>query len=504
MKISQRKAGALLSYILTLTNAVIGFIYIPILIYYLGKNEYGLYQLIGSILIYLGLFDFGLSNTVTRYYSKYIALKNKKAQENLLALSTIIYGFLTLLLITSGLILYISLDNIFAKSLTQQELISAKKMFIVVLISVSITISTTMFNSVITANERFIFLRLLALIETVMRPIVVLAVFQIEASAFTLVLVQAILSLLSVLIKIYYSFKKLQVRIKLHKFDLPLIKEMLSYSFFIFLQLVMDQIFWKSDQIILGIIDGTNSVAIYSIATQIVMYYMTLSTAISGVFLPSITKKVTNNASNNELTEIFIRIGRLQYILLGAVMTGFILYGNEFLNNWIGEGFQESYYITLIIMLPFTIDLIQNIGLAILQAKNMYAFRAILFSCMAVVNIIITIPLAIKYGGIGAAISTGIAYIIGNGFIMNNYYYKKVGLDIFKFWKEIFKLSVPILITTILGIFINNIEFNINLISLITKLIMFVIIYTIIIWFIGMNNYEKNLIKKPITSILKL
>lgn len=503
MKINQRKAGAILSYILTITNAIVGIIYIPLLIYYLGKNEYGLYQLMGSILIYLGLFDFGLSNTVTRYYSKYIALNDKKAQENLLALSTIIYGLLTLLLITVGIILYFFLDEIFANSLSHSELNSAKKMYIVILLSVSITIITTVFNSIITANEKFVFLRMLSIVDTIMRPIVVLAVFQIHASALTLVIVQALINIINISIKIYYSINKIRVKIKLHKFDVPLLKEMLSYSFFIFLTLVMDQIFWRADQVILGIVDGTNSVAIYSIGTQIIMYYMTLSTAISGVFLPNITKKVTKNATNNELSEVFIRIGRLQYIILGAVMSGFILYGKEFLNVWIGEGFYQSYIITLIIMLPFTIDLIQNIGLSILQAKNMYAFRAILFSIMAFINIIITIPLAINFGGIGAAVSTGIAYLIGNGFIMNTYYYKKVGLDIFKFWKEIFKLSIPIFIAVILGLFINQIEISLEIVSLLAKLSIFVIVYSIIIWLFGMNKYEKNLIKTPLKSVIK-
>ena len=61
------------------------------------------------------------------------------------------------------------------------------------------------------------------------------------------------------------------------------------------------------------------------------------------------------------------------------VLTGFILYGREFIAIWVGEEFNKSYYIALIIMIPFTIDLIQNIGLAILQAKNMYSFRAIVF-----------------------------------------------------------------------------------------------------------------------------
>lgn len=504
MKINQRKAGILLSYVLTIVNAVVGFIYIPLLIHFLGQDEYGLYQLMGSFLLYLGLFDFGLSNTVTRYYSKYIALKDEKGKENLLALSTIIYLVLTLILFIVGIILYFFLDELFVNSLTNSELVTAKKMYIIILIVVAITISTSVFNSIINSNERFVFLRVLSIVQTVIRPIIVLAVFSIESSALIVVVVQSIINIFGIALKIYYSIRKLQVKIKLHYWDMPLLKEMFRYSFFIFITVLVDQIFWRSDQVILGIVVGTASVAVYSIGSQLVMYYMTLSTAMSGVFLPSITKKVTRNASDNELSTIFIRVGRLQYILLGSVLIGFLLFGKDFITIWVGDNFIQAYYITLIIMVPFTIDLIQNIGLTILQAKNMYGFRASIFLGMAIVNIIFSIPLAMLYGGIGSAIATGVSYLVGNGLIMNIYYNKRVGINTLKFWREIGKLTIPLVIVYILGSFINKINIGSQPISLVIHLLLYTIVYIFIMWIAGMNSYEKDLIKRPLKKIFRI
>ncbi|WP_078593656.1 oligosaccharide flippase family protein [Evansella clarkii] len=503
MKINQRKAGALLSYIFTVTNAAVGFIYIPLLIYFLGQEEYGLYQLLGSFLIYLGLFDFGLGKTVTRYYSKYIALKDDIRKENLLALSTIIFSGLTIILIIVGSIFYFFLEELFKNSLTSNEIIIAQQMYIVILVTATITILTTIFKAIVTANEKFVFLKGLLIVQVIMRPIIVLAVFSIQASAFNLVIVQAAINILGIVAMVYYSFKKLNVRIKFHYWDISLLKDLQRFSFFIFITAVMDQIFWRSDQIILGIIVGTASVAVYSIGSQIVMYYMTLSTAMSGVFLPSITKRVAQNASNKELTDIFIKIGRLQYILLGAVLIGFILFGKEFISLWVGDDFTQAYYITLIIMLPFTIDLIQNIGLAILQAKNMYGFRASIFLGMALLNVAVSIPLAKYYGGIGTAAATGISFLIGNGLIMNIYYYKKVGLNIFRFWKEIFKLSIYIVFPFLIGYFIiNQISLESHILTLIIKLSIFVLVYGSILWVCGMNKYEKDLFIRPIRKII--
>ncbi|MBO7369725.1 MAG: polysaccharide biosynthesis C-terminal domain-containing protein, partial [Campylobacter sp.] len=72
------------------------------------------------------------------------------------------------------------------------------------------------------------------------------------------------------------------------------------------------------------------------------------------------------------------------------------------------------------------------------QAKNKFKFRSIVALFMTFVNIAISIPLAKLYGGIGSAIGTALALIVLNIIIMNFYYHNKIGLDIIKFWKNIF------------------------------------------------------------------
>lgn len=506
MKINEKKVGIVLSYVFTLVSAIVAFVYIPLLIHFLGKEEYGLYQLIGTLLIYMALFDFGLSNTVTRYYSKYIALGDEKKKENLLALSCIIYSIITILILIIGYIIYLYLDNIFSKSLTISEIEIAKKMFIILLFNIAITVPSYIFDAVINSNEKFVFIKSLSIVMTLIRPFIVFAIFSIESSALILVVIQTVINLTGILIKIIYCFCKIKVKIKFHFWDINLLREMIKYSFFIFLAALMDQIFWRSDQLLLGILIGTSAVAVYSLASQIIMNYMSLSLAMSGVFLPSITKRVINNESDEGLTKTFIRIGRLQYIILACVIIGFALFGREFIFLWVGNEFESAYYITLIIMIPFTIDLIQNIGLTILQAKNLYSFRAIVFFFIAILNVILSIPLILKFGGIGAAIATSVSFLIGNGLIMNVYYYRKVKIDVIKFWREIFNLSLPIIFVVVLGYLINLLPFDSSLFPFLIKLFIYIFIYSLIIYTIGLNKYEKGLISslmKTITVSLK-
>ena len=114
-----------------------------------------------------------------------------------------------------------------------------------------------------------------------------------------------------------------------------------------------------------------------------------------------------------------------------------------------------------------------------------------------------SIPLAQKYAEIGSAIGTFLSLIIGNGLIMNIYYHKKVGLDMKYFWKEILKLhpsfGIVLIVTKIITIFI-QVD---SLIHFIVIGAIYVILYCVLTYFFGMNEYEQNLVKEPVMKVLK-
>lgn len=370
MATNQRRAGIVLSYVSMFLNIVVGLIYVPLLIHFLGKGEYGLYQLMGSVIAYMSVMDFGLAGTITRYYSGYLALDDKRNQSNVLAISGIIYCIISIITLMIGALIYINLDTIFSRSLTLDELNKAKQIFIIMLINIAITIPSHIFTAIINSHERFVFVRLLSILQTVLQPFVVIAVMYYKADVIGLVIVQTLFNMVAIAIKVYYVFKKMKVEIKLYSWDKVLVKDMLTFSFFIFLNMIIDQIYWKTDQIILGIISGTSAVAIYSIASQLNACYMNFSTNANSVFLPQISAISVKTDSMKQINVIFNRVGRIQFAIMSLILTGFILYGKSFIVFWVGKDFERAYYMSLIIMIPLLIPLIENTGIIILQAKK--------------------------------------------------------------------------------------------------------------------------------------
>lgn len=504
MKINQLKAGAVLSYISMGLGFIISLIYTPIMLRLLGQSEYGLYNLVASVVSYLGLLNFGFGSAYMRYYSKYKAREDTDNIARLNGMFLVIFSVIGIVAVVAGIILTFYTDVIFGAKLTDTEIAKAKALMIIMVINTAISFPNIVFSTYITANEKFVFQKILGIIKLIVNPLIMLPILFLGYGSIGMVVVTTILNIIIEIINVNFCFKKLDMQFSFKGSNFSLAKEMVVFSSFIFLHMIMDQVLWNVDKLILGILWGTSSVAIYSIGALLNTYYISFSTAISNVFIPRVNNIVFSmdkDSVNNTLTDLMIRIGRIQLIVISLIMLGIVFFGQPFIVKWAGENYRDSYYIALILIIPVTFPLTQNIGIAIQRAKNMQQFLAIVNAFIAALNIIISIPLAKLFGGIGSAIGTSISMIIGNLLITNWYYHYKIGLNMKKFWVEISKLFPAMGLPIIFGIILS---FSINLYSIKNFLIfgiMFVMIYAFSVWKFGMNKYEKDLIITPIRSI---
>jgi O-antigen/teichoic acid export membrane protein len=75
-----------------------------------------------------------------------------------------------------------------------------------------------------------------------------------------------------------------------------------------------------------------------------------LSTTISGLFLPKVTKLLNDNESDQKISNIFIAVSRIQIYLMLLIFSGFYIFGDKFLVMWVGKEYLDAYYIILILL----------------------------------------------------------------------------------------------------------------------------------------------------------
>lgn len=502
MKKNQLKAGTVLSFVSLILGNVISIIYTPVMLRLLGQSEYGLYNLVSSVVSYLGLLNFGFGSAYIRYYLRYKVKEDKKNIAKLNGIFLIVFSIIGLIAMVAGTILAFNARLVFGSELTVNELSTAKFLLILMAVNMGISFPNVVFTSYITANEEFIFQKLIETIRVIANPLLTLPVLLLGFGSIGMVTTATLLSIFVEVSYVIFSFKKINMEFSFKQLDASLVKEMTVFSSFIFMNMVIDQINWNLDKFILGRFHGTVSVAIYGLAAQLNNYYKVLSTTISRMFIPRVNTIVSTTNDNKELTSLFTRIGRIQFILLALGGSGLVFFGKPFISMWAGEDYSSSYYIALLLILPITIPLIQNIGIEIQQAKNMHQFRSWTYLVIAVLNVLISIPLARTYNGIGAALGTALSLLIGNGFLMNWYYHKKVGLNVLYFWQQILNFVPSLIGPFIIGtIFAHYIDLY-HIVPFAISVVIYTLIFSISIWLLGMNSYEKNLISGPIKSRL--
>lgn len=491
----QRKIGVILSYVSIGLSSLIQLLYTPFLIRSLGQSEYGLYSLVANIIGYLTVLDLGFGNAIIVYTAKYRAQKKYDEEKRLHGMFKIIFLIIGIIAAILGFILYFCVDIFFGNTMTDVEIQKLKIMMLILSFNLMFTFTFSIYSSIISAYEKFTFQKVMSILNTLLKPIMMIPLLFLGFKSIAMCVVITIINIAILLSNYTYCKNKLNINIKFLGFDKILFKTIFGYSVWIFIQIIVDKVNWSVDQFILGAVSGTIAVSVYAIASTLNQLFINLATAVSGVFLPKMSKLIAKEASPDVLTNEMIKVGRIQTYIIFLMCTGLILFGKQFIMLWAGDGFEESYYVALILIIPVCFSLIQNLGLSILQAMNKYKFQSISTLITSIFNIIISIFFAKKWGPIGAALGTGISLLfccVTLTLIYNNI----IKMDMKKFWKTIFKQILPMCIpVAFILLFTNFVTIN-GIIGFIVYIGIYITVYFLTSYCLIMNDYEKNIINK--------
>ena len=492
----QIKFGIILQYLQMGLNILISLIYTPIMIKILGQSEYGIYNLSSSIISYLSLLSLGFGASYIRYYSKYKKDNDEEGVKKLNALYLLVFAIMGAIAFIAGVILSSNVHIFFNETYSLNDLHIAKVLMMFLAINLTISFPASVFVSYITSQEKFIFQKIVNMGKTILSPALSIALLYMGYGSIGMVLVTTVVSLIIDILNIYYCVSKLNMRFKFKNLNFMLLKDIAAFSIFIAINQVIDQINWQTDKIILGKMINGGAVAIYAVASTINTMYINFSTAISSVFAPKINRIVATNSDDSEkkLNDIFFFVGRLQFMVIMLILTGFIIFGKKFISMWVGSEYKMAYFVTLLLIIPVSIPLIQNVGVEIQRAKNKHQFRSVAYLIMAILNIFISVLLCKFYGIIGVSLGTTISLLLSNGFVMNVYYHKKLNIDIFGFWKEIMKTSRGLIIPAVFGLLLYNLQYK-NVLTYFLCIGVYSLVYIVSILVFSTTSYEKKAIK---------
>lgn len=493
--------GAALSYVQIAVGAIITLLYTPFMIRVLGQSEYGLYNTVSSVVSSLSILSLGFGSCYVRFYSKYRSENDEKNIRKLNGMFMTIFVVIGLIALLCGLYLSLHLKTVFDKGLTVEELHTAKILMLLLTGNLALSFPASVFSAIITANERFIFQKTILLIKQIASPLICIPLLLCGYASVGIVLCTVIVHLALDVCNMLFCFHNLKVKFEFGSFDFAVFKQMAWYASFIAINMIVDQINLNIDKFLLGRYRGTISVAVYSAGYTIYQYYTSFSTSLSNVFTPRI-HSIWNNSNyseidkNNKLSGIFSQIGRMQFVILFLVCSGIVIFGKQFIAKWAGPGYENGYYVLLLLAFSAIVPLSQNIGIEIQRAKNMHQFRAIIYLCMAVINLLMSIYLCKKYGEIGSAVGTAVSFVLANTVCMNLFYHFAMKIDVRNYWKNCGRIIIASIPALIFGVLYCYLVDSYKIGSMIVGILIYTSIYLICMYCWTCSSDERAMLVK--------
>ena len=502
---NQKRIGIVLTYLQLGITLLSGLVYTPIMLRLLGQSEYGLYQLVSGVVGYLGLLNFGFASSYLRFYSRFHSIGDEQGVCGLNGLFMTVFLTISVVVLLCGGVILSNMNAIFADGLTETEYPTATVLMALMVLNLALSFPNSVFTCWTTAQEQFVFQRALTLMSALLNPFITLPLLLLGYGSIAMVLVSTGTTVASLAANIWFCLTRLGMRFRFRHLDWGLFREVFAFTFFVFLNQVIDQVNWNVDRLLLGRLRGTAEVAVYAVGTQINSIYTSLSTAVSSVFAPQVNMVVARGGegADDELTDVMIRVGRVQLLVLALILTGFIFFGKPFVLLWGGPEYSDSWLVAITVMVPILVPLIQNVGIEIQRAKNKHQVRSVVYFCIAVLNVTVSIPLIRTYGPVGGALGTALGLVLGQIIFMNWYYAHGLGLNMAKFWTSIARMLPGLIVSCVFGALLAILVPIKGWMGFGTCALIYGVIYAISMWLWGMDDYERRLVGVPVRRALR-
>ena len=449
MKNRQVVLGAAVSYLAIAFNILSGLIYTPWMIRMIGDDQYALYTLALSI-INLFLLDFGIGGAVTKYLSNYYAREQYREAASFMGIVYKVF-FVISCLIATGLGIYYCLIDVVYVRLLPEEVRVLKRLFLIVATYSVLSFPFITFNGVLLANEEFIALKLCNLGQKVLNVLLIVWLLLAGGNVYALVLVNAISNAMFLLIKYIIIKKRTSQNVSLAYWDAGIAKSLFGYSTWTTVMGLAQRCIFNIMPTIIVALMGTTEVTVFSLASTLEGYVYVFSDAINGMFMPQISRIIVGENVEENITKLMSKVGQYHIWTLGLIFVGFLVLGDSFVDNWLGEGYWGVYFCTAILIFPSLIEIPQQVANTTLLAKDVVKQQALVYSGMAVLNILLSFLIIPVMGIIGASIAICISYLF-RAVGLNILYRKYLKIDLKYYFKTVYSKWIGcVCVTAALG-----------------------------------------------------
>ena len=403
------------------------FLITPCLVHAVGDRVFGFWTLVFAFIGYYGLLDMGLTSAASRFLSQ--ALGRGDAAELDRVAGTALYLFT----LVGAAVMALTLLTAAACPLFVRdpaEAVLFRELLILMGAAAAIGFPAKVYTGMLTAGIRFDVIAGISIARSVLCNGAIYALLRMGRGILAVAAVTLLFSALQAAAT-YAAFKVLYPGVNASPLrrDRAHIRSMMGYGSMTLLCQLGDVLRFRLDTVLIAGFLGAALVTPYAVGARVVEAFVQLVFGSTGMMLP-VFSRYEGRGEYDAMRDALLKATKLTTILSTFVGLSIMFYGRAFIRRWMGPGFEQAYGVTAILCAGYVLELPQTPGIQLLYGLSKQKFYAILSAYEGVLNVALSVWLLRRYGILGVALGTTIAFGVFKLFVQPYYICREIRLPV--------------------------------------------------------------------------
>jgi O-antigen/teichoic acid export membrane protein len=396
-------ANALQGAITFVYPAVLMIVLTPVILHFIGAEQYGVFALAMVFVSFLGLLDIGMGPAVVRFLSVSLAASDYREARAVLGVGLTLFSAVGLF----GFALALVGGQLLPELLTLSASLQATATFVFSVAGVGFffTALRAPFASIPGALQRFDTNTWSNLISTTAGAAGTVAVLSVGWGLRGLIVVTALQSLLMLLL-VAWGSKRLMPDLAVRPaYDGPLMRKMVSFSGYSFISNTAGAVLYQVDKLVLGVLASVSLVTYYVVPGNVAQRLHSGVSVLANVALP-VSADLHARHERQALNDFYVRATRAIALVIVTLTVPAFVYSRQLLLHWVGTAFATTSFGTLrVLLVTYALLALAVLPYYLILGMGRPQVMAMFSIVTAIINVVLIFILIPTHGLIGAAIA---------------------------------------------------------------------------------------------------
>lgn len=385
---------------------------VPLVVRYVGIDQYGLWTLILALTGYVGLVDLGMGTSFVPYIARYASLGSHDDVNKVIRHGLLFYSCLSVLVIGVG---YGISPWLFALvRIPDAYLESARLLFFIALVGFGFSSVAGVFGSVLSALQRMDTYNTVLAVLLIGKFAAIMGALTLGYGLFGLMMADLVvggLGLVPMVMLTRKHFPRLELRWR--GYDPVMMKTLLKFGTQLQISRIADAVQSQFDKLILSRFIGLSAVSMYDFGSRPGGRLRALPLTAVSSLIPAVSAL---DAEDNKarIQAAWIRSTRYLAIVAAPLFAFFICFADDIVYVWLGDGYRQAALTLRILSCAHVVTVIASATALVSQGMGEPGIQMRSTLIQATLNIILSTTFVYLFGFYGAVAGTTISVVIGS------------------------------------------------------------------------------------------